>query len=367
MGACSSSRFPLPRKKGNSNREQLHTGCVQNHDSHAELDLNGKSMFCTSSSGGTVYNCVLPSNQENFVFANFCSERLISVCDLYNILSDSGIRPYIHDPFHFLVIDSRDVEVYSRSHVVTAHSHAKFMNNTKKRELLPKYALIVIYGDEIKDDKPSQQLLKLMHRIEEYVASDILVLQDGFHMFNKQYPYLCSDEDNESLDDRKLLLCYPSAIMDGVLYQGRGDQARNEKIMTTLGITHIVNISEHGNTFPHKIEYFRLPLDDNVTTNLLQHFNQTYDFIKNALDSGGCVLIHCNLGISRSSTITLAYLMKYKKWNLQYAYNFLKAIRTCASPNSGFLRQLSEWEVDIFGEKHTDIDAILKTYGSLKR
>jgi len=356
MGACS-SHFPFKRHKGKPGYQHGPTNDANHSTNHPSLPSNGKSHHQENT-----------PLQNNFSPNPIPAEQSICVSDLYNILNDSGIRPFIHDPFNFLVLDARDDEAYATSHVVTSHHHASFMRTAQSREQLSKYSVIVLYGDEVNNDNDAtQQIVDLMQNVKEYVACDILVMRDGFDSFSQRYSYLCTDQCVETVDDRKLLLCYPSAVVDSVLYQGRGDQARNEVIMTTLGITHVVNISEHSNTFPQKIKYLRLPLDDMVSTNLAQHFHETCQFITDALDNHGRVLVHCNLGISRSSTITLAYLMKSRKWSLLHAYKFLKGIRIAASPNSGFLRQLSDWELEVLDERRTDIDMIMKTYGSLKR
>ena len=56
------------------------------------------------------------------------------------------------------------------------------------------------------------------------------------------------------------------------------------------------------------------------------------------------VLIHCAAGISRSSTITLAYLIKYENMKLDDAYSLLRSKRKMAYPNSGFWSILQTWE-----------------------
>jgi len=356
MGACS-SQFPFKRHKVKLGyQHEISSSNEENHTvNNIQLQPKDRSPQAKEASSN------------DYSQNHFSAEQLISVHDLYNILNDSAIRPFIHDVYSFLVLDARKNEAFSENHIVTAHHHASFLGTAQSREQLSKYSVIVLYGDDVTKDDDASHLEALMRTIREYVACDVLVLKDGFNLFSKRYSYLCTDQGVSSMDDRKLLLCYPSAVVNSTLYQGRGDQARNEVIMTTLGITHVVNISEHSNTFPHKVKYLRLPLDDMVSTNLSQHFHETYKFISDALQNQGRVLIHCNLGISRSSTITLAYLMKSRNWNLLYAFKFLKGIRIAVAPNSGFLRQLSDWEVEIFGEKQTEIDMILKTYGSLKR
>ena len=62
-----------------------------------------------------------------------------------------------------------------------------------------------------------------------------------------------------------------------------------------------------------------------------------------ALKSGGHLLVNCWQGASRSTTMVLAYLVKYEKLNLAEALRLVKAKRD-VRPNDGFLLQLIEFE-----------------------
>eukprot|EP01137_Pigoraptor_chileana_P031416 Opistho-2@19227 len=69
----------------------------------------------------------------------------------------------------------------------------------------------------------------------------------------------------------------------------------------------------------------------------------------------GPVFVFCNMGVSRSSTIVIAYMMRHKKWTLLESFEYLKSRRRGVCPNRGFQLQLSNLEELIFGEAKTDI------------
>ncbi|XP_061389998.1 DC-STAMP domain-containing protein 2-like [Musca vetustissima] len=68
--------------------------------------------------------------------------------------------------------------------------------------------------------------------------------------------------------------------------------------------------------------------------------DKAFNFIDKALNNGGCVLIHCNAGVSRSASVVIAYLMKYKNMDFEIAHGYVKTRRECIQPNAGFLKQL---------------------------
>lgn len=70
-------------------------------------------------------------------------------------------------------------------------------------------------------------------------------------------------------------------------------------------------------------------------------------FADDARQNGANVLIHCHAGVSRSATITIAYILKHTKLAMSDAYKFVKSKRSIISPNFNFLGQLLEFEQDL--------------------
>lgn len=59
---------------------------------------------------------------------------------------------------------------------------------------------------------------------------------------------------------------------------------------------------------------------------------------------GGRTLVHCLAGVSRSAAMVLGYLVKHRNMPLADAFALVRAARPTARPNSGFFRQLIDWE-----------------------
>lgn len=90
--------------------------------------------------------------------------------------------------------------------------------------------------------------------------------------------------------------------------------------------------------------YHVVKIQDHELSELRLHFDATTKFIHDEMLKGKDVYVHCNMGRSRSATIIIAYLMRYKKMHLADALDFIKSKHPEANPNLGFITQLSHYQ-----------------------
>ena len=64
------------------------------------------------------------------------------------------------------------------------------------------------------------------------------------------------------------------------------------------------------------------------------------EFIDEAIDGGGRVLVHCQHGVSRSASVVVAYLCFSMGLSVDEALDTLRHDRPEAHPNNGFMQQL---------------------------
>lgn len=86
--------------------------------------------------------------------------------------------------------------------------------------------------------------------------------------------------------------------------------------------------------------YLKVPVIDKPTADIAKHFDRAIEFIHDGVQKKQGILIHCVYGISRSSTLVCAYLIKKHNMNVKQAIAHVKKCRPDADPNSGFLVQL---------------------------
>ncbi|XP_054718228.1 dual specificity protein phosphatase 19-like [Uloborus diversus] len=137
-------------------------------------------------------------------------------------------------------------------------------------------------------------------------------------------------------------------ILPGLLL-GSQDVAKDLARLRKLGITHILNVATGvPNCFPAEMSYKRLNIRDHPSMDIKHHFEDCFRFI----DSGrkqGWVFVHCNAGVSRAATICIGYLMSRQGMRFKDAITKVKDARPIICPNEGFIRQLKEYEEELFG------------------
>nr|XP_002731106.1 PREDICTED: dual specificity protein phosphatase 10-like [Saccoglossus kowalevskii] len=218
---------------------------------------------------------------------------------------------------------------------------------------------VVIYDENTNDidcvTSMNPLTLVLTSLREEGVTASYL--KGGFQAFFQQYQNLCanslrSDQQAEITDftsrSHRNVFKHPPTPVLPFLYVGGESDASDHELLKRLKISYILNMTSHiplhFESVTSKIKYKRLPASDNCQQNLRQYFEEAFEFIDDARYSGSSILVHCQAGISRSATITIAYIMKHTKMTMTDVYKYVKHKRPIISPNLNFMGQLIEFE-----------------------
>ncbi|XP_049782737.1 dual specificity protein phosphatase Mpk3-like [Schistocerca cancellata] len=95
------------------------------------------------------------------------------------------------------------------------------------------------------------------------------------------------------------------------------------------------------------IKYMQIPITDHWSQNLASFFPKAIEFIDEARNNGKGVLVHCVAGVSRSVTITVAYLMNKLSLSLNDAFNLVRSRKSNIAPNFHFMEQLHNYEQEL--------------------
>ena len=147
---------------------------------------------------------------------------------------------------------------------------------------------------------------------------------------------------------------YPS------LFVGDKESATNVQFLQKIGITHVLNTAEgkdeglvdlcEAHYEGSNIKYLGFPLWDTPMCNITPYLGCAADYINNCIENGGKCLVNCQMGVSRSSSCAMAYLLIHKEMT---AVEVLKQFRQHRDvrPNDGFLERLVELDNELRKER----------------
>ncbi|KAJ7500357.1 hypothetical protein B0H11DRAFT_1997229 [Mycena galericulata] len=214
-------------------------------------------------------------------------------------------------------------------------------------------------------------------------------------------PWLPSFGDHQSwFNDPRFDGSFPSRVLP-FLYLGNLNHASNAYMLHALGITHVVSVGEcalvpppghciapgetctsaacraNHNKNAHfiqgkgpgnqgslwieeregriKVLDIQGVCDDGIDT-LEPQLEPICEWIEKARQDGGQVLVHCRVGVSRSATVTIAYVMKHLSLPLVDAYLIVRSRRLSVliQPNMRLLYNLCGWEIKLAKERAGD-------------
>lgn len=138
-------------------------------------------------------------------------------------------------------------------------------------------------------------------------------------------------------------------IIDNI-FIGNLYDARNYELLKKNNITHILVVGEEldGN-FPNLFQYLRIPIPDYPNIDITRYFHVVKSFLDESKKSG-FVLVHCAMGISRSVSMVISYLINTYRLSYIEALSLVRSKRNIANPNEGFKKQLIEYSYNVLGK-----------------
>jgi len=267
----------------------------------------------------------------------------------------------------YLVVDTRSAEAYAAAHLPTARSfptpaahaaaagiqlevHAAAWVAAAMKECEPEQkSQAAILGDPSAKENRAV-LLAVTIAIAEHPLfqrggrlRSLRVCEEGHAAVAVEYPFLPGKEWDA------LPAAYPSEVQPG-LFLGSAISARSRQVFEDLGIMAVVNAAEElpnfheGDEAMPRICYLKLAMADDPLQELEAGLEKALPFIAAALQEGQTVLVHCQMGVSRSVSVVLAHLMSMLGCGYDAALAVVRRARPNARPNEGFEAELRALE-----------------------
>ena len=144
------------------------------------------------------------------------------------------------------------------------------------------------------------------------------------------------------------------------LYLGDKDSYVNIDKFNIKGILNVSDVEPSIYLNQPEIVYEQFKIDDTTTAsqilyeNLDKYVNYIHEFVRN----GNNFLVHCYDGISRSASIVIAYVMKFKNLDLPGAKEYVTKRRFIVNPNIGFIETLERYNEYLIIKRKEYIDKL---------
>lgn len=211
--------------------------------------------------------------------------------------------------------------------------------------------------DRIKNDDSVSFGLQLFQLLQKDKVRELHILVDGSSHFFTRYPFmnmgLCLNlshavDDSDCEHRIETLHDLPHDILDGKLFLGTFNHARQFGVLKNLKISHVINAAQecHNVHEDKGITYMKVWVRDETSDCLTGYFQKAYEFISEVVhqEKEGGVLVHCALGKSRSASLVIMYIMKKFNWCFNRALEYVKSRRAIISPYDGFVNELKDLE-----------------------
>lgn len=285
-----------------------------------------------------------------------------TIRDVYN-LACGGLSSH-----NLVLIDIRSENQFVESHIASSRnfdiqaaysifccrkkSYEGLFESITSIQNIPKAYYCFIADDDCID---FFQIIYNAFKCHKY--NDLCFMESVFPVFAKQYPFLCNYNPAK--------LKFPCEILPNLLLGPCPPETSSiSDYLQQLKITHVLNVSKISYDVPQNISCLKLDIFDSRREKL--PIDEAVRFIDNALSSPSSssrVLVHCRLGISRSSSCVIAYLLKRYRYTMDQCLQIVKAQRSGVMPNDGFLEQLRSYEKELGIKPESFMDKIQKKGG----
>jgi protein-tyrosine phosphatase len=143
-----------------------------------------------------------------------------------------------------------------------------------------------------------------------------------------------------------------SVISDELLVGEYLNQADISWLKDNFGITAVHNLQDDDDLrmngldnvelsaeyTAHGIDYVRTPIQDGSADAMAERLEVALRDLRELVDSGLRVYLHCNAGMNRAPTLAIAFLRAYRQMSLEEAMQLVKKQRACG-PFMGVLEE----------------------------
>lgn len=280
--------------------------------------------------------------------------------ELFNLLNQCSGVSKLAEINYLCLIDARETHDYRMSHIITA-KHAKM--DSKRTFFLPEAVEVdsmqhvVVYDSNTSTLQEQDRAVQCAQELAKASLCPVHIVTGGFQRFSALYPFLRTEKIIYTIMELENLKAFPVEIIATLLYMGDEKHSVDSSILKDLNVFAVISISESNalESLQENQIIAHVPVADSVVADLFSSFERICSFIDSHINVGSRVLIVSRHGRSRCSAVAIAFLMHHFKYTLEEAWKYVLKCKPNMRPNTGFLQQLSDWELHTTGTKVTEI------------
>jgi len=180
----------------------------------------------------------------------------------------------------------------------------------------------------------------MMKELSSQVGREIEILANS-HIKRLDVNFVSELKFNKIGDHDIYIGPYPQNEED-ISLLARSDITGVLNVQTDMDFAHRqINWNSNLKAFKrHDIEIVRYPIRDFDAEDLSQKLKGAAEKLKDLLQDGKSVYVHCTAGMSRAAATVIAYLVLYDTYSLEEAYEYVKFYRNIICPNMAVLSKV---------------------------
>ena len=229
---------------------------------------------------------------------------------------------YINDPIETVIFDCREKE-----------------NLKNFPSIKPNSRLILILNDS--ENLKSENLKEISEKIKnnDNISKGLFhIINSDYNLFLNDYPYL----NLKNSDIINLPLC----VLNNILYIGNFINSKNKKNLSLLKFKTIISLmkepdKELSELYGNNYRNFK---HEEINHDEIE-YNEIYEYINEEINNKNTpILIYCFSGQNASVAVAASFLMKYKKWSIEFCIGYMMKISPIINIPSWLFTQLQRFQ-----------------------
>ena len=259
-----------------------------------------------------------------------------------NSFSEINMKEMYQQTKQRMNLDSRQIKKmmlynYINDSIETVIFDCRNKENLKNFPEIKQNSRLILILNDNENLKNSDNLKEISEKIKESdnISKGLYhIINSDYDLFLKDYPYL----NINNLDNIHLPLC----VLNNILYIGNFINSKNKKTLSLLKFKTIISLmkepdKELGDLLGSNYRNFKHEESNHDEID----YNEIYDFISEEISNNNIpILIYCFSGQSGSIASAIAFLMKYKKWSIEFSIGYLMKISPTINIPSWLYTQL---------------------------